>query len=266
MASSSLSIRDAPPPGFKWILVCNNCKYYYCFDCLVCSIKSSPACINILNNWVQSCNHQHSYYSYFRYSHNVARGIMSGGPYQGQVYFVLYTPCITYEDYCKIMLQTKYDGSCWIIFECSTFKDTPIWWSGWLYILYWTYCPRDADFFGASKEAFIQWFRAEIEEATHHEGWFVFNLSFLGSELQFEKTKPAQPPSYKVISEYFGDLCVPEDELIPAMQGSPFYKCFSGLPPFSKEHSSPPSSHFGYDSDASFDSVAEYNIVNRMEA
>ena len=102
--------------------------------------------------------------------------------------------------------------------------------------------------------------------AAHYEGRFVFNLSFQGSELHFEKFEPPQPQSYKVTSEYFGDLCVPEDELIPAMQGSPFYKCFSRLPPFSNEHSSPPSSHFDYDSDGSFDSIAEYNIVNRMEA
>jgi len=50
------------------------------------------------------------------------------------------------------------------------------------------------------------------------------------------------------------------------MKGSPFYKCFGGLPPFSNDHNSPPSSHYGYDSDTSFDYVAEYNIINRMEA
>jgi hypothetical protein len=266
MASSSLSIRDVPPPGFKWILVCENCKYCYCFDCLSCSIRSSPTCINILNKWVQTCNHYVSYFDYFRMSHNMARGSITGGPMQGQIYILLYTPCITYEDYCKIMLQVKYDGSCWIIFECSTFKESQIWWSGWLYILFWTYCPRDILFFGSSKDAFKHWFRAEIEEAAHYEGWFVFNLSFQGSELNFERFEPPQPQTYKVTSEYYGDLCVPEDELIPAMQGSPFYKCFSGLPPFSHEHSSPPSSHFDYGSDGSFDSIAEYNIINRMEA
>jgi hypothetical protein len=26
-----------------------------------------------------------------------------------------------------------------------------------------------------SKEAFIQWFQAEVQEASHYEGWFVFN-------------------------------------------------------------------------------------------
>jgi hypothetical protein len=45
---------------------------------------------------------------------------------------------------------------------------------GYIY-LFWTYCPRDADFFKASKEAFIQWFQAEVQEAAHYEGWFVFN-------------------------------------------------------------------------------------------
>jgi hypothetical protein len=266
MASSSLSIRDAPPPGFKWILVCKDCKYCYCFDCLACCIKSSPSCINILNSWVQSYNHLQTYFNYFRYSRNVAKGIMTGGPFQGQAYIVLYTPDITYEDYCKIMLQTKTDGSCWITFECSPFKDYHYFWSGWLYILFWTYCPRDANFFGASKEAFIQWFQAEVQEAAHYEGWFTFKLSFMGSELHFQKTEPSQPPCYKVTNDYFGDLCIPEDELIPAMKGSPFYICFSRLPPFSNDHSSPPSSHFDYDSDASFDSVEEYNIINRMEA
>jgi hypothetical protein len=93
-----------------------------------------------------------------------------------------------------------------------------------------------------------------------------FQLSFMGSELHFKRLSHLSLLAYKVTSDYFGDLCVPEDELIPAMQGSPFYRCFSGLPPFSNDHSSPPSSHFGYDSDASFDSVAEYNIINRMEA
>ena len=128
MASSSLSIRDAPPPGFKWILFCNNCKYCYCFECLTCCIKSNLACINILNKWIQSYNHFTSYYSYFRVSHNMARGVITGGPMQGQVYIILYTPCISYEYYCKIMLYAKYEGSCWIIFECSMFKESQIWW------------------------------------------------------------------------------------------------------------------------------------------
>jgi len=88
----------------------------------------------------------------------------------------------------------------------------------------------------------------------------------MGSELHHKATEPSQPPSYKVTNDYFGDLCIPEDELIPAMKGSPFYICFSRLPPFSNDHSSPPSSHFDYDSDTSFDSVEEYNIINRMEA
>ena len=130
MDSSSLSIRDVPPARFKWILVCENCKYCYCFDYLSCSIRSSPTCINILNKWVQTCNHYVFYFDYFRMSHNMARGSITGGPMQGQIYIFLYTPCITYEDYCKIMLQVKYDGSCWIIFECSTFKESQIWWSG----------------------------------------------------------------------------------------------------------------------------------------
>ena len=154
MASSSLSIRDAPPPGFKWILVCTDCEYCYCFNCLSCYIRSSPACINILNNWIQKYNHCSSYFSYFRESQIMARGSVTGGPMQGQKYILIYTPCISYENYCKIMLQVKHDGCCWIIFECSTFKDTPIWWSGWLYILFWTYCTRDVYFFKSSKEAF----------------------------------------------------------------------------------------------------------------
>jgi hypothetical protein len=37
----------------------------------------------------------------------MARGIITGGPFQGQVYIYLYTPDISYEDYCAIMLQTK---------------------------------------------------------------------------------------------------------------------------------------------------------------
>jgi hypothetical protein len=47
---------------------------------------------------------------------------------------------------------------------------------------------------------------------------------------------------------------------MPVMAGSPFFESFCALPPFSDDHSSPPSS------DASFDSVGEHNIVNRMEA
>jgi hypothetical protein len=265
MASSSLSIPDAPP-GFKWILVCNNCKYCYCFECLECCIKSSPACINILNSWVQSKNHLRSFISYFRTSQNITRGIITGGPFQGQVYIYIYTPDISYEDYCAIMSQTKFDGSCWILFDCSTFRDYLYWWSGWLYLLLWTYCPRDIQFFGSSKDAFRQWLRAEVEEAAHYNAWFVFNLSFQGSELIYENSNPPNPQNYKVTSEFYGDLCVPEDDLIPAMQGSPFYKCFSGLPPFSDIHGSPPSSHFNYDSGDSFDSIAEHNINNWMEA
>jgi hypothetical protein len=60
--------------------------------------------------------------------------------------------------------------------------------------------------------------------------------------------------------------CVPPDELIPNMMGSPFYESFSGLPPFADDDISPPASHL-YDDDAdSLDSVGEYNLLNRMEA
>jgi hypothetical protein len=47
------------------------------------------------------------------------RGIMTGGPFQGQVYICLYTPYLTYQDYCMIMHQVKYDGCIWIHFECD---------------------------------------------------------------------------------------------------------------------------------------------------
>ena len=72
--------------------------------------------------------------------------------------------------------------------------------------------------------------------------------------------------NFQIKSNYFGKTCVPPDELIPQMMGSPFFESFSALPPFSDDHSSPPASHL-YDSDAdSFDSVGEFNIINRMEA
>jgi hypothetical protein len=109
------------------------------------------------------------------------------------------------------------------------------------------------------------WFHAEICEAAQHEAWFVFNLSFYGSELHYLPTQPHESVFYKVISEYYGEICVAEEDLILAMQGSPFYRCFSGLPPFSNDHISPPSSH-EYNSEFSFDSVAKMNIQNMLEA
>lgn len=204
MASSSLRAPDAPP-GFKWILVCENCKYCYCSKCLTCCIKSSPACKDILNKWVQSKNHYTSYLSYFRSSQNLTKGIISGGPMQGQVYIYLYTPCISYEDFCAIMIQTKNDSLCQILFDCSTFRDSHIWWSGWLYLLFWTYCPRDILFFGSSEDVFKHWFQVEVEEATHYKAWFVFNLSFQGGEFIYDKFDPPNPQSYKVTISFYGD-------------------------------------------------------------
>jgi len=87
----------------------------------------------------------------------------------------------------------------------------------------------------------------------------------MSSNLHYVSTDPSAPPFYKITSTYYGNTCVPDNELIPAMQGSPFYKSFNGLPPFSSDHSSPPPSH-EYNSDYSFDSVAEYNIQNMLEA
>jgi hypothetical protein len=186
---------------------------------------------------------------------------MTGGPHQGQVYISLFTPYLTYQDYCTILHQIKYDGCCWITFECDLFKDHYYSWSGWLYLLFWNYCPRDADFFNQTdRDAFKIWFHAEVCEAAQHEAWFVFSLSYETCNLLEQNTDG--PPCYKIRSNYFGTTCVPEDELISAMQGSPFYRSFSSLPPFSSDHSSPPSSH-DYNSDFSFDSVAEYNETNR---
>jgi hypothetical protein len=268
MASSSLTAPDAPA-GFKWVLICDKCKYCYCFECLQYCIKSSPLCKNILEKWIQANNHCIPNHSYFVQSHKLSRGTITGGPMQGQRYIYLYTPCITFEDYCAIMIQARFVGSCWILFDCETFKENQIWWSGWLLILLWKYCPRDVLFFGSSKDAFKYWLRSEVEEAAHYNAWFVFNLSFQGNELLYDHSEPPAPQSYKVFSDYYGDLCVPEEDLIPAMQGSPFYKCFNGLPPFSDYFGSPPSSHFNYDSNDSgdsFDSITEHNIINSMEA
>jgi len=254
------------PLGFKWILVYTDCTYCLCFDFLACHIKNSPASLRILEFWIDKYNGYESFGRYFRENRDLFRGIMTGGPHQGQVYISLYSPTLSYKDYCKILHQIKYAGCCWLTFECDLFKDYYYSWSGWLYLLFWQYCPRDADFFNnTDKEAFKIWFHAEICEAAQHEAWFVFNLSYMSSELHYVPTEPYQPPCYKVTSKYYGNLCVPEDELIPALQGSPFYRCFSGLPPFSSDHNSPPSSH-EYNSEFSFDSVAEYNIQNMLEA
>jgi hypothetical protein len=34
------------------------------------------------------------------------------------------------------------------------------------------------------------------------------------------QTEPPAPQGYKVSSNFYGDVCVPEEDLIPAMQGS----------------------------------------------
>jgi hypothetical protein len=152
---------------------------------------------------------------------------MTGSPHQGQVYISLYTPYLSYEDYCTILHQIKYDGCCWLTFECDLFKDHYYSWSGWLYLLFWTYCPRDVDFFSKTdREAFKIWFHAEVCEAAQHEAWFVFSLSYMGSDLHYVPIEPYDPPCYKVTSTYYGNLCVPDDELIPSMKGSPFYRSF----------------------------------------
>lgn len=267
MERSSLNaISREAPPGFKWILVCTECKYCLCFDCLACCIKNSPCQIEILNNWLMNNSGMESYSSYFRERRDLFHGIMTGGPNQGQVYICLYTPYLTYLDYCMILQQVKHDGCIWITFECESFKDHYYSWSGWLYLLFWLYCPRDIDFFNQTdKDAFKMWFHAEICEAGLHEAWFTFSLSYIGTRLMAMPSSSTET-AYKITSEYFGSRCVPEDELIQNMQGSPFYHSFGCLPPFSDDHSSPPSSH-GYDSDAmSFDSIAEHNINNRFEA
>jgi hypothetical protein len=115
------------------------------------------------------------------------------------------------------------------------------------------------DFFNHTDQlAFKMWLHAEICEAGQHDAWFVFSLSHVASDLK-EVTVPSGESYFKSYSDYYGSTCVPEAELMPVMMGSPFYESFSGLPPFSDDNSSPPSSH-RYDSDASFDSIAEFNI------
>jgi hypothetical protein len=190
---------------------------------------------------------------------------MTGGPNQGQVYILLHTPFLTYQDYCMIMHQAKYDGCIWITFECDTFSDWHYSWSGWLYLLMWQFCHRDLVFFNQTdKDAFKMWFHAEISEAAHFEAWFVFCLSFTTTDL-FESACTSSHRQFHIKNNYYGSTCVPKDELIPGMMGSPFFESFSGLPPFADDDVSPPSSHRA-NNEASFDSIEEFNIINRMEA
>lgn len=129
----------------------------------------------------------------------------------------------------------------------------------------WQFFPRDIDFFNQTNQmAFKMWFHAEICEAGQHDAWFVFSLSHVTSSLK-EVVVSSSEMQYKISSEFFGRTCVPVEDLMQVMAGSPLFESFSAMPPFSDDHSSPPSSHY-YDSDASFDSVGEHNIVNRMEA
>lgn len=265
MASPSMSCESlTAPPRFKWVLVCKDCTYCYCFDCLASLIKGSSCSLHILESWLDKHSGEESFGYYFREQRDLFRGIMTGGPYCGQVYISLFTPFLTYTDYCMILHQIKYDGCCWITFECDSFKDNYYSWSGWLYLLFWNFCPRDQDFFSQTdQDAFKIWFHAEVCEATLHEAWFVFSLSFMGSKLQYSASTSSDP-CYQIKSSFYGNVCVPDEELIPSMQGSPFYRSFSSLPSFSSDHSSPPASH-EYDNDFSFDSVAEFNIQNMLE-
>lgn len=261
MASPTLDafLRSAPP-GFQWVLVCNQCTYCFCFECLAQKIKDSPASLYILQEWLNKYG-LNSYRPYFRNRRDLFCGIISGGPFRGQVYICIYTPYLTYTDYCMIMHQVKYDGSIWITFECDGFKDHYYSWSGWLYLLMWQYCPRDEDFFNQTdRDAFKIWFHAEVCEAVQHEAWFVFNLTYETCDL-LEDASCSTNKRYFIKSHFFGKTCVPQDELISSMMGSPFFESFSLLSPFSTDHSSPPSDHA-----ASFDSMEEYNLDNRMEA
>ena len=117
------AMKREAPPGFKWILVCKNCKYCFCFECLACYIKNSPACVNILQEWLNKTCGLISYGPYFRAHRDLYRGIMTGGPHQGQVYIILQSPYISYQDYCMILHQVKHDGCIWLTFECDTFKE-----------------------------------------------------------------------------------------------------------------------------------------------
>jgi hypothetical protein len=88
MASSSQLIPTAPI-GFKWVLLCDHCRYCYCFDCMEHCIKSNPLCKNILEKWIQANNHCIPNNSYFVQSHRMSRGTITGGPMQGYIYIYI---------------------------------------------------------------------------------------------------------------------------------------------------------------------------------
>jgi hypothetical protein len=74
------------------------------------------------------------------------------------------------------------------------------------------------------RSTFTVWLKSEVEEVAHYNAWFVFNLSFLGSDLLEVHQEPPIPHVYKFSSKFYGEVCVPDEYLIPGMQGSPFFK------------------------------------------
>jgi hypothetical protein len=108
--------------------------------------------------------------------------------------------------------------------------------------------PRTKEFVDVSPRDFIFCLRSELEEATKSNAWLCFGIMYSGSILQLQYHRPPDLPHFKIKSKFWGFNCNPENERVPTMMGSPFYRSFNSLPPMAATHASPSSGRY-YSSD-----------------
>jgi len=127
------------------------------------------------------------------------------------------------------MLYIKHVGNIWFIFECDVIFQEQ--WSSWFYIILYKYYLRIEEFANISPWDFIIWLRFELEEVAKSNEWFCFEILYFGSTLQLQYHRPPYLPHFREKNKIWGFNCNPENERVPTMMGSPFYRSFNSLPP-----------------------------------
>jgi hypothetical protein len=201
-----------------------------CWTCFVKTIKECPALQQILESWASRFN-VHNNCLFFNSSGFLRVQVLDSGPHMGQTILEITEPTLDFREWCEICELIKYRGSVWIVMDCTMVASYP--WAQYFAVFMTRFCPKDDPELEGSH--MFKKFSADLWTGAKHYYWFYFEVTFQESTLDLIAEISTNGEMYWKLKSHFHSRFL--EEFGPGeLQGSPFKRGFTILPPVGPDH------------------------------
>ena len=237
-STSSVQSSQSKSRRVSQVIVCSNCHYEFCLECLAKSFSILPLEVKqiILQKWFDSNEAKWSYTKELPYRIRPWRVYYALSREPNPVYF----GCIqqtdwTWVDYFSIHQRARIHGSVKVIFYALAIDPSRNWWSPWFRLFLFRYIPRDRNIFYRTFVEFCRLFHWEMHVAVQND--FFIEFEFVHRHTKVIPIEESE--SFKLCVSFRGVIIVDEQDRPPYVYTFPFFCCTREEAPYWLDESVP---------------------------